>query len=154
MIIGVPKEIKNNENRVAMVVAGVRVLTQRGHKVLIQKGAGIGCAISDDDYRSAGAILCDSAKQVYKEADLIVKVKEPQPSEYGYLHEGMILFTFLHLVAEPELAKELLKKKVTSIAYETIQLEDGSLPVLTPMSEVAGRMGSQIGAHLLQKNYL
>lgn len=152
MIIGVPKEIKNNENRVGLVIAGVKTLVQHGHTVLIQKQAGIGSGIRDEDYEKAGAVLVDSAKQIYDEAQMIIKVKEPVGPEPNYLHDNQILFTFLHLAAVPELARSLMEKKVNAVAYETIQLDDLSLPVLKPMSEVAGKLGPQMGAYLLQKD--
>ncbi|HBQ22076.1 MAG: alanine dehydrogenase [Deltaproteobacteria bacterium GWA2_38_16] len=152
MIIGIPKEIKNHENRVGLIEVGVKVLVQQGHKVLVEKNAGMGCGIRNEDYQEAGAILVDSAKQIYDDSDMIVKVKEPVDPETHYLHDGQILFTFLHLAAVPTLAKELMNKKVSAIAYETIQLSDGSLPVLKPMSEVAGKMAPQLGAYLLQKD--
>jgi alanine dehydrogenase len=149
--VGVPKEIKNREFRVAMVAAGVRSLVAAGHKVLIEKNAGVGAGISDDEYRAAGATIVPSASEVWSSADMIVKVKEPLAEEFQYLRPNLILFTYLHLAAAQELGVELMKKKVTGIAYETIQLADGSLPLLKPMSEVAGRMAVQIGAFYLQK---
>jgi alanine dehydrogenase len=151
MIIGVPKEVKNNENRVAITPAGVDALVLAGHEVLIEKGAGEGSGFVDEDYVAHGAKILDSAEQVWSSADMILKVKEPQPSEYRYFREGLILFTYLHLAPEPELTQALMEKKVTAIAYETIQLDNGSLPLLTPMSEVAGRMSVQIGAQFLEK---
>ncbi|MBN2909777.1 alanine dehydrogenase [Polycladomyces sp. WAk] len=151
MIIGVPKEIKNNENRVAITPAGVDALVLAGHEVLIEKGAGEGSGFVDEDYVAHGAKILNSAEQVWSSADMILKVKEPQPSEYRYFREGLILFTYLHLAPEPELTQALMEKKVTAIAYETIQLDNGSLPLLTPMSEVAGRMAVQIGAQFLEK---
>ncbi|MDN4594122.1 alanine dehydrogenase [Polycladomyces subterraneus] len=151
MIIGVPKEVKNNENRVAITPAGVDALVLAGHEVLIEKGAGEGSGFVDEDYVEHGAKILDSAEQVWSSADMILKVKEPQPSEYRYFREGLILFTYLHLAPEPELTQALMEKKVTAIAYETIQLDNGSLPLLTPMSEVAGRMSVQIGAQFLEK---
>lgn len=153
MIIGVPKEIKNKENRVAMVVAGVRALTQAGHKVLVQTQAGVGAGISDQDYQAAGAIITGDAKEVFAKADMIVKVKEPLPEEYELLREGQILYTYLHLAADERLTKALLERKIVGIAYETIQPADGSLPLLSPMSAVAGRMATQIGATYLQKDH-
>lgn len=152
MIIGVPKEIKNNENRVALVPSGVKALKARGHSVLVQTNAGAGIGISDDEYRKAGANIVESPKEVFSKSEMIVKVKEPLPEEYGLLRENQILYTYLHLAPAPQLTKALMERKVVAIAYETIQLEDGSLPLLTPMSEVAGRMATQIGAHLLQKD--
>lgn len=153
MIIGVPKEIKISENRVGLTEAGVRQLVKEGHSVYVQKDAGIGCRIANEDYLSAGAKILDSAKEIYAKADMIVKVKEPLPDEYELLRENQILYTYLHLAAEPKLTKVLCDRKVKSIAYETIQLEDGSLPLLTPMSEVAGRMATQVGAFYLQKDH-
>jgi alanine dehydrogenase len=153
MIVGVPKEIKNKENRVGMVIAGVRALTRAGHKVLIQTQAGVGAGISDEDYAAAGATLIGTAKEVYEKADMIVKVKEPLPEEYPLLREGQILYTYLHLAADERLTKALLERKIVGIAYETIQPADGSLPLLAPMSAVAGRMATQIGATFLQKDH-
>lgn len=153
MVIGVPKEIKNKENRVGMVVAGVRALTQNGHKVYIQKNAGIGAGISDEDYKKAGALILETAKEVYNIADMIVKVKEPLPEEINLLKEGQILYTYLHLAADEKLTKNLMARKVIGIAYETIQAADGSLPLLAPMSAVAGRMATQIGATYLQHDH-
>jgi len=149
--IGLVKEIKNNENRVAMTPAGVSTLVQSGHTVFVQTTAGVGSGISDDDYSHAGATMIDTAKGVFDKADIIVKVKEPLESEYDLFREGQILYTYLHLAAVKPLAEALMRKKVTAIAYETIQLPNGSLPLLTPMSEVAGRMATQVGASLLQK---
>lgn len=153
MIIGVPKEIKNRENRVSIVIAGVRALTQSGHKVLIQHHAGISAGISDEDYRRAGAQIIEAPKEIYEKSDLILKVKEPLPDEYSLLREGQVLFTYLHLVADERLAKALMDRKIIAIAYETIQNVDGSLPLLAPMSSVAGRMATQIGATLLQHDH-
>lgn len=150
MIIGVPKEIKNNENRVAITPAGVKVLSSKGHRVIIEENAGIGSGISNEDYISAGAEIIPAAT-LFGEAEMIMKVKEPLPEEYDYFREGQILFTYLHLAAEERLTKALMEKKVVSIAYETVQLEDGSLPLLTPMSEVAGRLATQEGARFLEK---
>lgn len=153
MIVGVPKEIKNKENRVGMVVAGVRALTLAGHKVLIQHNAGVGVGISDDDYRKAGATLIETAKDIYEKSDMIVKVKEPLPEEYPLLRENQILYTYLHLAADERLTKALMERKIVGIAYETIQPSDGSLPLLAPMSAVAGRMATQIGATYLQHDH-
>ncbi len=153
MIVGVPKEIKNKENRVGMVVAGVRALTQNGHQVLIQKNGGVGAGILDADYERAGAKIIDSAKEIYDRADMIVKVKEPLPEEYPLLREGQILYTYLHLAADERLTKALLERKIVGIAYETIQPADNSLPLLAPMSAVAGRMATQIGATYLQHDH-
>lgn len=151
MIIGVPKEIKDNENRVSLTPAGAYDLVHSGHTVLVETGAGAGSGFSDEDYIAVGARIVPSAREAW-EAEMVMKVKEPLPSEYGYFRKGQILFTFLHLAAEPELTKALMEKGVVAIAYETIQLDDGSLPVLTPMSEVAGRMSVQIGAHFLENH--
>src|SRR4051812_19721 len=153
MIVGVPKEIKNKENRVGMVVAGVRALTSSGHKVLIQHNAGVGAGITDDDYRKAGATIVEGARDVYEKADMIVKVKEPLPEEYPLLRENQILYTYLHLAADERLTKALMERKIVGIAYETIQPADGSLPLLAPMSAVAGRMATQIGASYLQHDH-
>ncbi len=152
MIVGVPSEVKNRENRVAAVPGGVEVLTQAGHKVLVQKNAGVGAGIPDEKYIDAGATIIDSADDVWKQAEMIVKVKEPIAEEYHRMREGQILYTYLHLAAAQELGHELIKRKVTSIAYETIELANRSLPLLTPMSEVAGRMSVQVGAQCLQKH--
>ncbi len=153
MIIGVPKEIKISENRVGMTEAGVRQLVADGHKVFIQKDAGVGSGISNQAFEKAGASLLDTAKDLYAKAEMIVKVKEPLPDEYDLLKENQILYTYLHLAAEPKLTKVLCDKKVKAIAYETIEARDGSLPLLVPMSEVAGRMATQIGAYYLQKDH-
>jgi alanine dehydrogenase len=151
MIIGVPKEIKNNENRVAITPAGVAAFIKNGHKVIIQDQAGVGSGFSNEEYIEAGAEIISSAEEVFAMADMIMKVKEPLAQEYGLFKEGQILFTYLHLAPEPELTQALLDKKVVGIAYETIQLDNGSLPLLTPMSEVAGRMAVQVGAQFLEK---
>lgn len=150
MRIGVPKEIKNNENRVAMAPSGVHHLAESGHQVFIEAGAGEGSGFTDEQYRAAGATIAASAEEAWAQ-EMVMKVKEPQPEEYRYFYEGLVLFTYLHLAAEPELTKVLTEKKVVGIAYETVQLADGSLPLLTPMSEVAGRMAAQIGAQFLEK---
>ncbi|OAS22916.1 alanine dehydrogenase [Paenibacillus oryzisoli] len=153
LVVGVPKEIKNNENRVALTPGGAGMLQMSGHRVLVEAGAGIGSGFSDEDYRQEGATILGFAADVWAQSDMIMKVKEPLPAEYGYFKEGQMLFTYLHLAAAHDLASQLLEKKVTGIAYETIQLPNGSLPLLTPMSEVAGRMSVQIGAHYLEKFY-
>ncbi|MCR4441679.1 MAG: alanine dehydrogenase [Peptococcaceae bacterium] len=153
MIIGVPKEIKNNENRVGITPAGVKALINAGHKVLIEKNAGVGSGISDDDYAGAGAIILENARDIYMEAEMIIKVKEPLPPEYNLFKEGQVLYAYLHLAPEPELTRALMEKRVVAIAYETVQFPNGQLPLLTPMSEVAGRMSVQIGAHFLEKLY-
>ncbi len=151
MIIGVPKEIKVREYRVGLIPAGVKQLVDRGHSVLVEKGAGVGSGISDDQYLAAGAELVESAKDVWGRADLVMKVKEPIQPEFGLMREGQILYTYLHLAAAHELAKQLVDRKVTGIAYETIELADGTLPALRPMSSVAGRMAVQVGAVYLEK---
>ncbi len=151
MRIGVPKEIKPDENRVALVPAGVKALVNRGHQVIVETQAGAGSAFSDDEYRAAGAEIVPSPQEVYAAADMILKVKEPQPAEYPLLRSGQILFTYLHLAPEKELTLALMRQNVTAIAYETVQETDGSLPLLQPMSEVAGRMAPQVGAHFLEK---
>ncbi|SFS92355.1 alanine dehydrogenase [Marininema halotolerans] len=151
MIIGVPKEVKNNENRLAITPAGVDALVAAGHEVLVEKEAGLGSGFTDEALSSNGAKMVDRAEDVWRSAELILKVKEPQPEEYQYFREGLNLFTYLHLAPEPELTKALMEKKVTAIAYETVQLDNGALPLLTPMSEVAGRMAVQIGAQFLEK---
>ncbi|MDM5195657.1 alanine dehydrogenase [Bacillus hominis] len=151
MRIGIPTEIKNNENRVAMTPAGAVHLVQNGHEVFVQKGAGIGSGFTDEEYVQAGAKLVETAEEAWNQ-DMVMKVKEPVASEYGYFREGLILFTYLHLAPEPELTKALIDNKVASIAYETVQLDNRSLPLLAPMSEVAGRMAAQIGAQFLEKN--
>lgn len=151
MIIGIPKEIKDNENRIANSPAGVHALTNAGHQVLVEKGAGLGSGFTDADYQAVGAQIIDTAEQVWSRADMIMKVKEPLEPEFQYFREGLILFTYLHLAPEPALTKALIDNKVIAIAYETIQLDNGALPLLTPMSEVAGRMSVQIGAQFLEK---
>ena len=150
MKIGVPKEIKNNENRVAMTPAGVVTLTSAGHEVFIETGAGLGSSFSDEDYVAAGAAIVGTAKEAWAQ-EMVMKVKEPIPSEYQYFHEGLVLFTYLHLAPELELTQSLLDNKVVGIAYETVQLPNRSLPLLTPMGEVAGKMSVQIGAQYLEK---
>jgi len=150
MIVGVPREIKTGEQRVALTPAGARVLSEAGHRILIERGAGQGSGIRDEDYTAAGAAL-DSVEAVWARAEMILKVKEPLPPEYPRLRPGQILFTYLHLAAVPELARQLKKADVIAIAYETVQRADGSLPLLTPMSEVAGRLAVQEGAFYLGK---
>ncbi len=151
MRIGVPKEIKIHEYRVGLVPASVRELVAAGHQVLVECAAGNGIGVSDIDYKKAGAQVVDTAKAVFAEADLIVKVKEPQLSECAMLRPGQLLFTFLHLAADRPQAEALCRSGATAIAYETVTADDGSLPLLTPMSEVAGRMSIQVGAHCLEK---
>lgn len=152
MIVGIPKEIKNNENRVAITPAGVTALIQNGHEVLVETNAGLGSGFTDSEYTAVGAKIVPTAADAWA-AEMVMKVKEPLESEYGYFREGLVLFTYLHLAPEPELTRALMDKKVVAIAYETIQLDNGALPLLTPMSEVAGRMSVQIGAQFLEKQY-
>lgn len=153
MIVGVPKEVKTDEYRVAITPAGVQSFIEAGHQVLIEQRAGEGSGFSDWEYIESGAQIVETAEEVWSKAEMIIKVKEPQPEEYPYFREGLILFTFLHLAAEPELTKRLCDRGVTAIAYETIQLPDQSLPLLTPMSEIAGRMAVQAGAQFLEKRH-
>nr|HPJ07423.1 alanine dehydrogenase [Deltaproteobacteria bacterium] len=134
MKIGIPREVKTREGRVSMTPAGVKSLVQHGHEVLVEKGAGLGSGITDGAFEQAGAIMVDGAAGVWSEAEMIVKVKEPVESEYGHLRDGLIVFTYLHLAADMALTRELLARGIVGIAYETIQLEDGSLPLLAPMS--------------------
>jgi alanine dehydrogenase len=149
--VGVPTEIKDNEYRVAITPVGVRELHHHNVPVLIQAGAGLGAAITDDQFHSAGAEIVDGAADVWARANLVCKVKEPQPSEYELLRDDLVLFTYLHLAAYPEVAKALLKAGTDSVAYETVQLGTGELPLLAPMSEVAGRLATQVGAHWLER---
>jgi alanine dehydrogenase len=151
VIVGLPKEIKDNEYRVGLTPAGVRALTDAGHKVVVEKSAGEGSGFEDSLYQRAGARLLDSADDVWETGDMIVKVKEPIAPEYHRMREGQLLFTYLHLAPDKKLTDELLKRKITGIAYETITDRHGGLPLLTPMSEVAGRMAIQVGAHYLEK---
>ena len=150
MLVGVPKEIKPQENRVGLVPASVREIIRAGGQVLIEKQAGLGISIKDDAYVAAGAEVVETAAEIYERADLIVKVKEPQPLECRRLREGQTLFTYLHLAPDPEQARLLQASGVTAIAYETVTQADGGLPLLTPMSQVAGRMSIQAGAHCLE----
>ena len=150
MIIGVPKEVKDHETRVGLVPSGVIALREAGHEVLVETNAGEGSAITDHEYMQAGAGIAQKAAEVWQKADLIVKVKEPQSSEYPFLRPDLILFTYLHLAPLPELTNRLLESHVAGVAYETIREADGSLPLLTPMSEVAGRMSVQVGAQYLE----
>lgn len=152
MIIGVPKEIKNNENRVALTPSGASLLINAGHQVYIEHHAGLGSGFGDEEYIQAGAVILQLAEEVWNRSDMIMKVKEPQSEEYALLRENLILFTYLHLAAEPELAEVLREKRVTAIAYETVEVQH-TLPLLMPMSEVAGRMSVQIGAQFLEKLY-
>jgi alanine dehydrogenase len=151
LVIGVPREVKDEENRVAMTPDGVREAVASGLQVLVETGAGAGSSIADDEYRTAGAEVVD-VDEVWGRAELVCKVKEPRPEEFGHLRPGLVLFTYLHLAAYPEVADVLLDRRVTGFAYETVQLDDGSLPLLAPMSEVAGRMAVQVGAHLLERH--
>ncbi len=151
MLIGLPKEIKDNEFRVALTPGAVKALTAQGHRVLVETGAGLGSAITDGDYSISGAQIVATAEEAWS-AVLVVKVKEPIASEYAYLRQDLILFTFLHLASSEVLTQALLAHKTTAIAYETVQTQTGHLPLLMPMSEVAGRMATQVGAYILQKN--
>ena len=151
MIVGVPREVKTEEHRIAITPVGVRELTERGHTVLIEKGAGEGSTILDDEFEAQGASIVPMAGDVFADAEMILKVKEPQKSEVEMFRPGQILFTYLHLAAYPELAAGLLKRDIVAIAYETVQLPDRSLPLLAPMSEIAGRMATQVGAYFLEK---
>ncbi|NBD22654.1 alanine dehydrogenase [Paenibacillus glycinis] len=153
MIIGVPKEIKASEYRVALTPAGAAMLKAAGHEVVVQSGAGSGSSFADDAYADEGAVIVGEAKDVWARADMIMKVKEPLPEEFGFFREGLLLFTYLHLAAAPELTKALLDARVSGVAYETIQAANGSLPLLTPMSEVAGRMAVQVGSQFLEAFY-
>ncbi len=153
MIVGVPKEVKDNEFRVALTPEGARELTEAGHRVLIQDRAGDGSNIPQERYTRAGADIVPTAEQVWGESDLILKVKEPVPREYELLREEQVLFTYLHLAASKELTQAMIDRKVHGVAYETVQLPDGRLPLLAPMSEVAGRMAPHVGARLLEKEY-
>ncbi|EOH94298.1 alanine dehydrogenase [Enterococcus pallens] len=150
MKIGIPKEIKNNENRVALPPSGVFDLTSRGHQVLVETNAGLGSAISDEEYTEAGAVIVQTAKEAWA-AEMVMKVKEPLKEEYQYFREDLLLFTYLHLAANRELTEALVESGVTAIAYENVQPADNSLPLLAPMSEIAGRMASQIGANYLER---
>ena len=152
MIVGVPREVKVGEMRVGLVPAGAQALADAGHRVVVQAGAGEGSGIPDEAYRAAGAEIVAGAAGVWSGAGMIVKVKEPLPAEHGFLRPDLVLFTYLHLAAVPELARSLAERRVTAIAYETVEAPDGSLPLLAPMSEVAGRLATQIGATLLQKD--
>ncbi|MEW6163048.1 MAG: alanine dehydrogenase [Nitrospirota bacterium] len=153
MVIGVPKEIKPEENRIAVVPGGVESLVHRGHKVIIEKGAGLGSGFSDEEYMRAGAQIFHKHEDIFAEADLILKVKEPLLEEYGLLRAGQVVFTYFHLAASEELTLNLKERKIVGIAYETVQTEDGFLPLLAPMSEIAGRMAPQEGAKYLEETY-
>ena len=151
MNIGVPKEIKNNEFRVAITPIGVREFTNRGHRVIIESGAGVGSAITDSDYKSVGAEIVATADEVWQRGELILKVKEPIQAEYSRMRSDQTLFTYLHLAASRECTDALIKSGITAIAYETVEVS-GALPLLAPMSEVAGRMAPQVGAAALQRS--
>lgn len=151
MIIGLPKEIKDNESRVGLTPAGVKTLSDNGHTVLVERNAGEGSGISDDEYKAANGKIVDTADEVWKRGEMIVKVKEPVGPEYQRMREGQLLFTYLHLAPDQKLTQVMLERKVSGVAYETITNDEGHLPLLTPMSEVAGRMAVQVGAHYLQK---
>ncbi|MCL2083980.1 MAG: alanine dehydrogenase, partial [Oscillospiraceae bacterium] len=151
MTIGVPKEIKQQENRVAVTPAGVMSFVAAGHTVLVEKNAGAGSGFADHEYADAGARVMPGPEAVYAAADMIYKVKEPLEPEYKLLREGQILFAYLHLAPDPQQLEALLSAKSVAVAYETVQLDNGSLPLLQPMSEIAGRMSVQVGAYLLQK---
>ncbi len=153
MKIGVPKEIKNNEYRVGLIPAGVSEYVRNGHEVIVEAGAGAGSAIPDEEYEAVGATILDGAEEVWQQAEMIVKVKEPLEPEYELMQRDQIVYTYFHLAAVPELADLLLEREVTSVAYETIQLGDGSLPLLEPMSEVAGRMAIQVGTQCLERKH-
>jgi alanine dehydrogenase len=151
LIVGVPREIKTEEHRVAITPVGVRELAERGHTIMIEKGAGEGSTILDEEFEAQGATIVPTAEDVFADADMILKVKEPQKGEVDMFRPGQILFTYLHLAAYPELAAGLVEKGIIAIAYETVQLSDRSLPLLAPMSEIAGRMAAQVGAYFLEK---
>jgi alanine dehydrogenase len=153
MIVGVPREVKDRENRVSTTPAGVREYVARGHRVLVERGAGAGSGFADEEYAAAGACLVDDHAAVFAEAEMIAKVKEPVPAEYDLLRPGQLLYTYLHLAAEEQLTGALMRQRVQAVAYETVQLENGALPLLTPMSEVAGRMATQVGAHYLERTH-
>ena len=150
MRVGVPREVKDHEDRVALTAIGVTELVRRGHEVLVETGAGVGSVISDDAFREAGAAIVDSADEVWGSSDLLLKVKEPVPEEYHRLRRDQVLFTYLHLAASKECTTALLDAGATAVAYETVQTADGALPLLAPMSEIAGRMAPQVGAHHLE----
>lgn len=151
MIVGVPAETKTAEYRVAITPIGVRELVEHGHRVLVEEGAGEGSSITDDEYRRQGAVIVPAAADVFAEAELLLKVKEPRPAEVELLRPGQILFAYLHLAAYPRIADALIGRGIVAVAYETVQLPDGTLPLLAPMSEVAGRMATQVGAYFLEK---
>ena len=152
MIVGVPKEIKSNENRVSILPFGVDILVKSGHRVIIESSAGLGSGFSDDMYINSGAEIADKAKEVYQKSDLIVKVKEPQENEYSLIKENQMVFTFFHFAAEEGLLNGMIDSGCTAIAYETVQDENGKLPLLIPMSEVAGRLAVINGSKCLEEN--
>ena len=153
MIVGIPKEVKDNESRVAATPEGARELTRAGHEVVVETGAGVGSALPDEDFVAAGAQILPDADAVFAAADMIVKVKEPQPAEYPRFRPGHVLFTYLHLAADKTLTEFLAERQVSSVAYETVELEDRRLPLLAPMSEIAGRMAPQEGAKYLERPF-
>ena len=153
MILGVPREVKTKETRVGITPHGVKKLTESRHTVFVETNAGLGSGFDNETYKQAGATLLNSVEEVWKKSELIVKVKEPIENEYKFLRPGLNLFTYLHLASVPSLMDALCERKVTGIGYETVELPDGELPLLTPMSEVAGRVGGQIGTYLLHKNH-
>lgn len=150
MIVGVPTEIKADERRVSLTPPGAAAFRSHGHRVLVQSGAGVGSGFSDADYRAAGATVVENAAAVWRRAEMVLKVKEPQPVEYRFMRPGLVVFTYLHLAADKRLVREMLARRVTGLGYETIELEDSSLPLLAPMSEVAGRLAIQVGSWCLQ----
>lgn len=153
MIIGVPRELKDHETRVGLVPAGVKELTSLGHKVLLETGAGQNSFFEDDEYRRAGAEIVSTAKELWSRSELVCKVKDPIEPEYRFFRPGLLLFTYLHLAPLPELTEALLENKVTAMAYETVEGPGGGLPLLEPMSEVAGRLAVQVGAQFLERRY-
>jgi alanine dehydrogenase len=153
VIVGIPKEVKDHEYRVAATPEGVRELTRTGHEVVVESGAGVGSALPDETFTAAGARILPNADAVFEAADMIVKVKEPQPEEFERFRQDHVLFTYLHLAADKPLTEFLLDRKVASVAYETVEIEDGRLPLLAPMSEIAGRMAPQVGAYFLERSY-
>jgi alanine dehydrogenase len=151
MLVGVPSEIKNNEARVGLIPSSVQELVHHGHRVMVQSGAGLGAGLTDEDYMAAGAEIVDGPERIFAEAEMVVKVKEPQAQERRRLRPGQVLFTYLHLAPDPEQTRDLMKSGAVCIAYETVTSPSGTLPLLTPMSEVAGRLAPQVGAHALEK---
>ena len=152
MIIGVPKEIKLQEHRIGLTPESVKILSEKGHKILVQNNAGYEAGFTNEDYKKVGAKIIDNAEDIFKQAEIIVKVKEPQMNEVAMIRENQIIYTYLHLAAAKELTEGLVKSKAVCIAYETVTDDDGRLPLLAPMSAVAGRMSIQAGAHSLEKN--